>query len=258
MTLARPTQENTATGTNAALPAAPGAQSDESLLAAIASGDTEALGKLYDRYNRLAIAVAYRVVGDHDAAEDTVQDAFLSVWRRGDSFDPGRGSARGWLLTIVRNAAVDRRRGRHARALRDSPLDDVTFHLATDGEETFATVAASVEATRVRDALTLLPSEQREAIELAYFGGLTHQEIAERTGAALGTVKGRMRLGLHKLRAALSDMLPPDVPAPPPSDVASMPQEAARSSRLTVPPMTLRWSGVTSVAVPVLVLVLAG
>jgi RNA polymerase sigma factor (sigma-70 family) len=254
VTLARPSQENTATGPNAALPVAPGEQSDESLMAAIGSGDTEALGKLYDRYNRLAIAVASRVLGDHNAVEDTVQDAFLSVWRRVDSFDPGRGSARGWLLTIVRNAAVDRRRGRHARALQDSPLDDVSFRLATDGEETFAMVAASVEATRVRDALTLLPSEQREAIELAYFGGLTHQEIAERTGAALGTVKGRMRLGLHKLRAALSDILPPDGPAPPQSDAESMPQEAARSSRVTMRPMTLRWSGVTSVAVPVLAL----
>ena len=228
---------------------------DEMLLAAIGSGNPEALGLLYDRYNRLAIAVAYRVLGDHTTAEDAVQDAFLSVWRRVDSFDPQRGSARGWVLTIVRNAAVDRRRGRHARALRDASLDDVTFRLATDGEETFVAVAASVEATRVRDALALLPSEQREAIELAYFGGLTHQEIAERTGTALGTVKGRMRLGLHKLRAALADMLPADIPTPLHPEASAEPQEVARSPCGTnVPPMALRWSGAASAVLPVLAL----
>jgi RNA polymerase sigma factor (sigma-70 family) len=253
VTLAQPLQENT-TGSTTILPVAPGEQSDELLLAAIGRDETDALGRLYDRYNRLAIAVAYRVLNDHTAAEDTVQDAFLSVWRRVDSFDSSRGSARGWLLTIVRNAAVDRRRGRHARALQDTPLEDVTFRLATDGEETFAMVAASVEATRVRDALALLPSEQREAIELAYFGGLTHQEIAERTGAALGTVKGRMRLGLHKLRAALTDILPPDVPAPPQADPEPVPQEAARPSRIGAPPMALRWSGATTAILPVLAL----
>jgi RNA polymerase sigma-70 factor (ECF subfamily) len=183
---------------------------DDALLAAIARGDAEALGQFYDRYARLAIAVAFRVLGEHGAAEDTVQEAFLAVWRRIDSFDASRGTARSWLLTIVRNGAVDRRRGRHARALQDATLDDVAFRLATDDEETFELVASSVEAERVREALSTLPTEQRETIELAYFGGLTHQEIAERTGAPLGTIKGRMRLGLHKLRGNLSDLLPPD------------------------------------------------
>ena len=188
---------------------------DEALLAAIAARrQSDALGQLYDRYNRLAIAVAYRVLGELGAAEDTVQDAFLAVWRRVDSFDPARGTVRSWLLTIVRNGAIDRRRGRHARALQDSALDDHAFHLATDGEETFETVASAVEAEAVRDALAALPPEQREAIELAYFGGLTHQEIAERTGAPLGTIKGRMRLGLHKLRAGLGDLFPPDASVP--------------------------------------------
>jgi RNA polymerase sigma factor (sigma-70 family) len=182
---------------------------DESLLTRIAGGDSGALGELYDRYARIAIAVAYRVLGEHGAAEDVVQEAFLAVWRRVDSFDGRRGTVRSWLLTIVRNGAVDRRRGRHARALQDAALDDVAFRLATPGEETFDTVATSVEAERVRDALATLPSDQREAIELAYFGGLTHQEIAQRTGAPLGTIKGRMRLGLHKLRGSLEDLLPP-------------------------------------------------
>jgi RNA polymerase sigma-70 factor (ECF subfamily) len=183
---------------------------DEALLARIRRGESEALGLLYDRHARVALAVAYRVLGEHGAAEDVVQEAFLAVWRRVDSFDSSRGTVRSWLLTIVRNGAVDRRRGRHARVLQDAALDDVAFRLATSGEETFEAVATSVEAERVRDALSLLPPDQREAIELAYFGGLTHHEIAERTGAPLGTVKGRMRLGLHKLRAALGDLLPPD------------------------------------------------
>lgn len=187
-----------------------GEPSDEAVLARIAAGDSAALGELYDRYARIAIAVAYRVLGEHGAAEDVVQEAFLAVWRRVESFDASRGNVRSWLLTIVRNGAVDRRRGRHARALQDATLDDVAFRLATNDEETFDAVASSVEAERVREALATLPPDQREAIELAYFGGLTHQEIAQRTGAPLGTIKGRMRLGLHKLRSSLGDLLPPD------------------------------------------------
>jgi RNA polymerase sigma-70 factor (ECF subfamily) len=182
---------------------------DEVLLARIAAGDSQALGELYDRYARIAIAVAYRVLGEHGASEDVVQEAFLAVWRRVDSFDPTRGTARSWLLTIVRNGAIDRRRGRHGRALQDATLDDVAFWLATPGDETFDVVASTVEAELVREALATLPPDQREAIELAFFGGLTHQEIAQRTGAPLGTIKGRMRLGLHRMRASLGDLLPP-------------------------------------------------
>ncbi len=190
-------------------PAGAAEKIDEALLAAIATGDGSALGQLYDRYAALALAVAYRVLGERNAAEDAVQDAFLAVWRRVDSYDASRGAVRSWLLTIVRNGAIDRRRGRHARALQDTPLDDVAFRLATAAEETFAAVAATVEAERVRAALAALPAEQREAIELAYFGGLTQHEIATHTGAPLGTVKGRMRLGLHKMREQLDDLLPP-------------------------------------------------
>jgi len=184
--------------------------SDEMVLAAVARGDHDALGLLYDRYHRLALAVAYRVLNDHGTAEDVVHDAFLTVWRRGGSFNAARGNARTWLLTVVRNAAIDRRRGRHARALQDTPLDDVEFLLATEREEIFTTVMAGVEAARVHEALAMLPSEQREAIELAYFRGLTQHEIASQTGAALGTVKGRMRLGLQKMRGSLFDLSPTD------------------------------------------------
>jgi RNA polymerase sigma-70 factor (ECF subfamily) len=208
--------------------------SDEALLTRISRGDSDALGVLYDRYARVAIAIAYRVLGEHGAAEDVVQEAFLAVWRRVDSFDPSRGSVRSWLLTIIRNGAIDRRRGRHARALQDTALDDVAFRLTTGDEETFDTVASSVEAERVREALSTLPPEQREAIELAYFGGLTHQEIAQRTGAPLGTIKGRMRLGLHKLRGSLGDLLPPDSPSTS-GDVRSAPPEPTTSPRTAGP-----------------------
>jgi RNA polymerase sigma-70 factor (ECF subfamily) len=212
---------------------------DDALLTRISRGDAEALGLLYDRYNRMAIGVAYRVLGEHGASEDTVQEAFLAVWRRVDSFDPLRGTVRSWLLTIVRNGAVDRRRGRHGRALQDTTLDDVSFRLATDEEETFEIVAASVEAERVRDALNSLPPEQREAIELAYFGGLTHQEIAARTGAPLGTIKGRMRLGLHKLRQIIGDNLPPES-GEPDLDLPDSPTSEKRESRKPKP--FARWA----------------
>ncbi len=185
-------------------------RSDNALLAAVARGEHGAFAELYDRYSYLAVAVAVRIINDHGAAEDAVQTAFLSIWRRAGSFRSGSGSVRGWLLTIVRNAAVDRRRGRHGRAFRDSPLDEAAFWLATDDNETFDAVAALGEAERIRAALQTLPSGQRAAIELAYFRGLSHQEIAEWTGTPLGTVKGRMRLGLHKLRASLADLSPRD------------------------------------------------
>jgi RNA polymerase sigma-70 factor (ECF subfamily) len=206
--------------------AAPGNDAEADLLGAIGRGDPDALGLLYDRYGRLALAVAYRV---------------LAVWRRVDSFDRRRGAVRGWLLTIVRNAAVDRRRGRHAHSRQDAPLDDEAFRLATEDEATFAVVASSVEARRVREALAGLPAEQREAIELAYFGGLTHQEIAERTGAALGTVKGRLRLGLHKLRAALADLIPPDASGPVPSRLQSVPDEPRKPGHDSALAVAGRW-----------------
>lgn len=200
--------------------------SDEAVIAAVAGGDHDALGVLYDRYQRLALAVAYRVLNDHGTAEDVVHDAFLTIWRRGGTFNAARGNARAWLMTVVRNAAIDRRRGRHARALQDTPLDDVAFLLATEREDIFTTVVAGVEAERVREALTQLPAEQREAIELAYFRGLTQHEIAAQTGAALGTVKGRMRLGLQKMRGSLFDLTPDDsTPTAPARPAESAPKD---------------------------------
>jgi RNA polymerase sigma-70 factor (ECF subfamily) len=192
-------------------------RSDEDVLAAVQARDDAALAELYDRYGRLAFGLAYRILGERGVAEDVVQEAFLAVWRRADSYRTDRGSVRGWLMSIVHNASIDRRRGRFKREQGDVALDELAFKLETDADETFATVAEGIVAEQVRRALTGLPEEQRQAIELAYFGGLTQQEIAVRTGTPLGTVKSRLRLGLHKLRGLLQDAVvepesgPPDV-----------------------------------------------
>lgn len=178
---------------------------DVALLEAIAKRSDEALGALYDRYGRLAFALAYRLLGERGAAEDVVQDAFLAVWRRADSYRSDRGAPRAWLMTIVHHAAIDRRRGRFKREQGEVALDDVVFAIESNDQNAFEAVIEAIEVDRVRDALAELPKEQQETLELAYFGGLTHQEIAEQTGAPLGTIKGRMRLGLTKLRGRLGE-----------------------------------------------------
>lgn len=186
----------------------PGSLSDEEILAAIQRQDGTALAALYDRHGRLAFGLAHRILGERGAAEDVVQEAFLAVWRRASSFRSDRGSARAWLLSIVHNSAIDRRRGRFRHEQTDVALDDLAFMLETDADDAFEEVARLLEAREVRTALQRLSTDQREAIELAYFGGLTQQEIAQRTGAPLGTVKSRMRLGLHRLRGLLEALDP--------------------------------------------------
>ena len=178
------------------------ARTDEELIADLGRGDAEALGLLYDRYRRLAMAVAYRIVEDATAAEDCLQDAFLQVWRNHASFHPERGSVKSWLLTIVRNAAVDRHRGREGRARQDRPIDEVEYLLG-ENDDPHQQAVDSMQAEQIQTAIRSLPDEQRDAITLAFFNGLTHQEIAERMGVPLGTVKGRMRLGLKKMRQQL-------------------------------------------------------
>jgi RNA polymerase sigma-70 factor, ECF subfamily len=180
-------------------------QDDDALLSAIQTRDHEALAALYDRYGRLAFGLAYRLLGERGVAEDVVQEAFLNVWRRAAGFEVGRGSARSWLMSIVHNLAIDRRRGRQRYTWTDVALDDVEGMLETDEGDAFAIVAQSIEAERVQSALQSLPEEQRQAIAMAYFSGLTQQEIAEQTGSPLGTVKSRMRLGLRRMRVILGD-----------------------------------------------------
>jgi RNA polymerase sigma-70 factor (ECF subfamily) len=178
------------------------ARTDEELLADLGRGDVDALGVLYDRYRRLAMAVAYRILNDATAAEDCLQDAFVQVWRNNASFHPERGTVKSWLLTIVRNAAIDRHRGKEGRARHDRPIDEVEYLLGED-DDPHAQAVEQLQAEQIKTAIDSLPDEQREAITLAFFNGLTHQEIAERTGVPLGTIKGRMRLGLKKMRSQL-------------------------------------------------------
>ena len=179
---------------------------DDDLMQRMVHRDPAALMALYDRHRGVAFALAYRVLDDAATAEEAVQDAFLQVWRHAASFDPARGGARAWLLTIVRNRAIDaRRRLAHSRAT--FALDAVEGVLATP--DVWDDVARGLERDEVRVAVDALPDEQRRAVELAYFEGLTHREIALRTGTPLGTVKGRLRLGLQRLRASLAAVRPP-------------------------------------------------
>jgi RNA polymerase sigma factor (sigma-70 family) len=175
---------------------------DDALLAQrIRSGDRTALGELYDRYASLALATALRVVTDRQLAEDLVHDAFVATWQKIERFDPERGSLRAWLLTIVRNRALDRVRGTRA-SIEVGVADDQSL-LRTGANPTWEAAIARRSADQLRGALDELPSEQREAIELAYFGGRTYREIAVLTGVPLGTANGRLRLALAKLRDAL-------------------------------------------------------
>ena len=174
---------------------------DDELVQAIAGRDADAMVALYDRYGRLAFALAYRILEDGSTAEDVVQDAFLRVWRQAPSFDAGRGTLRSWLLTIVHHRAIDVLRRRSGRQGNDVDLETVEYSLA--GPDVWGEVAAKIQGEQVRRAVAALPAEQRLAVELAYFEGLTHVEIAERTGTPLGTVKSRLRLGLKKLQETL-------------------------------------------------------
>jgi RNA polymerase sigma-70 factor (ECF subfamily) len=180
------------------------AVTDAHLLRRVATRDERALGELYDRYAGLALALANRVLRDRGQAEDVVQDAFISVWRRAGTFDLERGSVRGWLMSIVRHAAIDRRRGRFRHEQTEVDLDLVAYRVGET--DVWDEVTRRLDRERVRNALRGLPAEQREALELAYLGGLTQAEIAERTGEPLGTIKSRVRLGLRRLERLLETL----------------------------------------------------
>lgn len=176
-------------------------ESDEELLAAITRREEGAIAALYDRYGGLAYGLAYRILGERGLAEDVVQDAFLSVWRRAISFQTGRGSVRTWLLSIVHHRAIDRVRGTAGRARQDAPLDELDR--AVSAEDPWREVDTSLQRDVLKQGLAALPDSQRQTIELAYFDGYTQHQIAEMMAVPVGTVKGRMRLGLQKLRGVL-------------------------------------------------------
>jgi len=174
--------------------------SDEALVALVARGDDGALGELYDRYGRVAYGVALRVLRDAALAEDAVQEAFVTLWRTAARFVPERARASTWLLTLVHRRAVDAVRREQRR--RTEPLEHAA-EPATAGADDDALLR--FERERVRGALAQLPDAQREALELAYFGGFTQAELADRLGQPLGTIKSRMFSGLRRLAELLGE-----------------------------------------------------
>jgi len=169
--------------------------SDAALIARIVQRDETALAALYDRYSGMLSSVLNRILRDQQAAEEILQDIFYQLWRNAAQFDPSRGSLPGWLLVIARNRAISKLR-RHNPASGEELLEN-TVVLPTNLENT---IAQQQLIGKVKGALDALPKEQRAAIELAYFEGLTHSEIAERTGDPLGTVKTRLRSALETLK----------------------------------------------------------
>jgi RNA polymerase sigma-70 factor (ECF subfamily) len=178
-----------------------GDEQETALLKSISAGELGALETLYDRYRGIAYALALRITADTQLAEDVVQDAFLGVWRHSAHYTQSRASVRTWLLSIVHHRAIDvvrRRRPTSALPEGDDPVEAVLVAV-----DPWPEVMGRLDRESIHAALATLSDVQREAIELAYFGGLTHQEIAQRTGAPLGTVKSRVRLGLLALREVL-------------------------------------------------------
>jgi RNA polymerase sigma-70 factor, ECF subfamily len=179
------------------------ALADEDLIPLMARGEARAFEAIYERHAGAAYSLAYRMVGARAAAEDVTQEAFLNLWRSGAHYDRARGSVRTWILGIVHHRAIDalRRASVHQRRRSD---DETAAERLESPDRVEEDVARADEAKIVRGAMHVLPADQLKVIELAYFGGFTHVEIAEMLGQPVGTVKGRMRLGLKKMREALA------------------------------------------------------
>ena len=169
--------------------------------------DPEAFEVFYDRHGGVAYSLAYRILGERGAAEDCIQEAFISIWRSGGKFDAARGSVRSWTLSIVRNRAIDVLRSKAGKAPKMTFDDDEIIESRPADELTDEEAMRNETATEVRGALSQLPDEQSKVIQLAYFGGFSQSEIAGMLNVPLGTVKGRMRLGLEKIRGELVEGL---------------------------------------------------
>jgi len=194
--------------TDAPVPPARSTGADAELVGRVANGDQAAFAELYDRHCRPAYSLARRVCADPEFAEDVVQEAFLAVWRNPRRFDPDRGGFATWLLTLVHHRAVDAVRREAAQRRRTVPgVDEVTDRLVPPGPGADVQALLGVVGGQVREALGLLPDEQREVIALAYFGGYTQCEVSALTGVPLGTVKSRTFAGIRRLRRLLSSLL---------------------------------------------------
>jgi RNA polymerase sigma-70 factor (ECF subfamily) len=182
----------------------PLALADEDLMARVQDGDARAFEVIFDRHADAAFSLAYRMCGRRAMAEDVVQEAFLSLWRSGARYDRTRGSVRSWVLGVVHNRAIDLFRRDTVRTSKDVS-DETAVERMPAAENTEVEVQRRDDASTVRGAMEELPDDQRQVIELAYFGGFSHSQIAELLKLPTGTVKGRMRLGLTKLRLSLGD-----------------------------------------------------
>ncbi|MFI5027716.1 MAG: RNA polymerase sigma factor [Solirubrobacterales bacterium] len=180
---------------------------DEELMPLIGAKDPDAFAVFYDRHGGAAFSLAYRIVGERAAAEDVTQEAFISVWRSGARYDRARGSVRSWMLGIVRNRAIDLLRSKAGRAPSLDFDDESVLEQRPAAELTEDEALRRETADELRGVMGGLPGEQSKVIELAYFGGFSHSEIAQMLGVPLGTVKGRMRLGLEKIRSELAEGL---------------------------------------------------
>jgi RNA polymerase sigma-70 factor (ECF subfamily) len=182
---------------------------DAAVVQRMATGDQAALAELYDRFSRPLYAMAVRILGDASEAEDVLHDAFITLWEKAGTFAPSRGTAFSWAIALTRNRAIDRLRQRRRRAeiLRDSAPEDFDLHTRTADPGADSRALLGDQAQVVRAAVATLPSDQQRALELAFFSGLTQQEIALRLQEPLGTVKARIRRGLLKLRDLLAQRL---------------------------------------------------
>jgi RNA polymerase sigma-70 factor, ECF subfamily len=171
---------------------------DEDLISLVEAADAEAFATLYDRHSRAAFSLAYRMMGERQASEDLAQDAFLKVWRNASSYRADRGSVRTWILSIVHNRGIDQIRSLASRRRTQEKIEASAPR--SQPSEAFAETLRNSQRDQVREALDTLPPEQLKILELAYFSGYTHVEISDLLRLPLGTVKGRMRLGLKKIR----------------------------------------------------------